>query len=402
MVVARRQGQALTGADESRLQAKVVAIQRRLQDREVECQMLSALLSGSLDANSDPTAILDSKGAILATNLAWQHYQQQIAPNAIASTASYLESCEVPAVKALLRRVAQGQTRDACVGHSVRTRGATRWYETHVSRIDNANQWLVVIHHDVTESEAARQTVNKLTEQLVSMQEEERQRIARELHDSTSQHLAVVGLQLGRLRRAAQADPDSTHIIGEIGASLRQAQAELRAFTYLLHPPELDRNGLKSTVETFVMGFAERTGLKCRCRVDRVVERAPFETQRSIFRVLQEALTNVYRHANARRIFVSVQIADATLRLIVKDDGQGLPQRGHAPGADKVFGVGIPGMQARMQRLGGTAVVRAAKRGTMVVATVPMRRSSDPQSCAPQPRIDARSRGARPSAHPAA
>lgn len=361
----------------SKLQAKLAEIKRRLQDREVECRALSALLSGSLDASADPTAILDSKGAILATNHAWRHYSRRNARPATASNISYVESCEAPAVKALLKRMLHEQVRDAAVTHSVETGGATRRYETHVVRIDDRRRWLVVIHHDVTENEAAKHAVLLLTERLVGMQEEERERIARELHDSTSQHLACVGLQLSRLRRAGPAEADRGQIIAKITTSLRQAQAELRAFTYLLHPPELDRDGLKATIEAFVAGFADRTRLKCRCRVDSAVDGLTFEIRRSIFRVLQEALANVYRHASASSVYVSLRVLNDSLRLLVKDDGRGISKT-CAPGIDhKVFGIGIPGMQARMHRLGGRAVVKSTSRGTSVVALLPLRRRSD-------------------------
>jgi two-component system NarL family sensor kinase len=398
-VAGRRQKQGRGGADESSLQVKLAEARQRLENREVECRVLSALLSGSLDASVDPTAILDSKGAILATNLAWQQYCQT-GPTAPGS--SYLESCGVPVVGALVKRVLQGQTRDAFVSYSTAIGGATRWYETHIARIDDGTHWLIVIHHDVTENEAARRAVLNLTEQLVSVQEEERERIARELHDSTSQHLAAVGLQLMRLRHAAQTDPGCAQIIGEISASLRQAQVELRAFTYLLHPPELDRDGLKSTIEAFVAGVADRTGLKCRCRIDGAVDKLAFEIRRSIFRVLQEALANVYRHAEARRVYISLQTLSDSLRLLVKDDGRGMSKT-CAPGIGRrVFGVGIPGMQARMHRLGGSAVVKSTSRGTSVIAMVPVRRNSDNQNAArtPDPVVARSPRNGRLRARP--
>jgi signal transduction histidine kinase len=371
-VVLRRQKRLRASQDASQetgnLQLRLAEIRRRLKDREVECRILSVLLSGSMDASADPTAILDSKGNILATNLAWQRHSGRLT----GEHESYAEGCPVPVVKSLLKRVLSGHTRDAFVSHSETIEGSARWYETRIARIEDGTSWLIVIHNDVTASETARHEVMSLTEQLVSMQEEERERIARELHDSTSQHLASVGLLLSRLRHAAPAGDQNGQIIGQINLSLKQAQAELRAFTYLLHPPELDRGGLKSAIEGFVAGFADRTRLRCHCRIDDAADLLPFDAQCSIFRVLQEALANVYRHAGAKSVNISLGVSGGSMKLMVRDDGHGMSKTCAPGNPRRTFGVGIPGMQARMRRLGGTVVVKSTNQGTIVVATAPV------------------------------
>jgi signal transduction histidine kinase len=211
----------------------------------------------------------------------------------------------------------------------------------------------------------------------LAAQERERQRIARELHDSTAQHLAAVGLNLMRLKLAAGASADAERICSEMKSALREAQKELRVFTYLLHPPELDSEGLKTTVERFAEGVSQRTGLRIRVRISPAVDDAAFEIQRAVFRVLQEALTNVHRHAKASRVLVLLNVDAGLLSLFVKDDGRGLPATNGSPDANRAtLGVGIPGMEARMRRFGGELSVRRASRGTVVRATVPMRENA--------------------------
>lgn len=325
------------------------------------------MLGKSLDARPGRVAIISADGNVLIANRAWRKF------HAGGEATGFLERCEDPSVRTVAQRVFEGRSRQASVRYSTVERDVRRQYRTHIERMEHEGiEWFIVSDEDITESESIRRAFVALADQLTNLQERERQRIARELHDSTSQHLAGVSLQLARLKRAMPFDGVSKEIMAEVNSLLHQAQDELRTFTYLLHPPELDRQDFRSAIETLVSGFSERAGLDCRYRVAAAVDAAAPDVKLAAFRVLQEALTNVYRHAHARRIFVLVRVEQDILSLYVKDDGRGLPS-GMLSGAGRaMFGVGIFGMQARMNLLGGTVSVANGNRGTIVAASVPL------------------------------
>jgi two-component system, NarL family, sensor kinase len=274
-----------------------------------------------------------------------------------------------------LRRLMKGKRRAADAIYRIEGSPEESWYQAHLARFEHQDTtWFVVAHEDITEVKAARQAVHHLTDHLTTLQEKERQRIARELHDSTSQHLVGIGLNLMRLRTVASASAAGEEVYHDINVCLQEAQKELRIFTYLLYPPSLGSEGLKATAERFVDGFAARAGHKIRCRIGHAADRASFDVQRAIFRVLQEAMTNVHRHAAATRVLVLLRANRQELHLFVKDNGKGLGSRGAASDdRDVPLGVGIPGMRARVRQLGGILTVANARRGTVVRALVPLR-----------------------------
>ncbi|WP_048709794.1 histidine kinase [Microvirga massiliensis] len=219
----------------------------------------------------------------------------------------------------------------------------------------------------------ARGEVTQLSEQLLALQEEERQRIARELHDSTAQSLVAANLGLARLEREVQQGPAARKTFAQIEALLDRALQELRVFTYLLHPPNLAEDGLKATLEEFIDGFAGRTGLRARIRISDRVDDTPPEVQRAMLRVVQEALANVHRHAGAAEVSVGAKLAGGRLVVRVRDDGRGLERpAGHGSGERTRMGVGIPGMRARLRQFDGDLRIRSGPRGTFLLAHVPL------------------------------
>jgi PAS domain S-box-containing protein len=210
-------------------------------------------------------------------------------------------------------------------------------------------------------------------ERALALQDEERRRIANELHDSTAQHLAAIGLNLMRVRADAAGGVKSLGILDEIEGSLKEAAKELRAFTYLLHPPELQREGLSATLGRYIQGFGTRTGLKIKLKSCGTVDRLSLQRQQTLLRIVQEALTNVYRHASARRVSVTFRCVGKRLRLVISDDGQGTEETsGHENGKPFRLGIGIPGMMARMQQFGGDLDIHSGPSGTSVHATMPL------------------------------
>jgi two-component system NarL family sensor kinase len=218
---------------------------------------------------------------------------------------------------------------------------------------------------------SAEKEVGDLSSQLLGSQSDERQRIARELHDSTTQHIVAASLGLTRLERRVAAYPETVGICGEVEASLANALTELRVFTYLLHPPELAHAALKVALQEFVGGFAHRTGLSWHVRLPDEIDNLPQELQRSILRVVQEALTNVHRHANASCVDVRARLTRSRLLIRIVDDGHGLRELDGNKETRLRMGVGIPGMRARLQQFGGELRLKTGPYGTAVLAWLP-------------------------------
>jgi signal transduction histidine kinase len=341
--------------------------------REAEAQVehTRGLLRASSNALPARLAILDARGNVVFANDAWQHFMRSRRVNGSDST-NYLKVCEARVLRDALRRLMKGKHRALNVTYRIEGSPQDSWYQAHLARFEHQrNIWYVVAHEDITEVTATRQTVHRLTGRLTGLQEAERRRIASELHDSTAQHLVGISLNVMRLRSV---NPAGEEIYREINACLQEAQKELRLFTYLLYPPSLGNEGLKATAQRFVDGFATRAALKVRCKIDRGADRASLEVQRAIFRVLQESLTNVHRHAAATRVLVLLRTNRQELHLFVKDNGKGLGSRNaSSTDCDVSLGVGIPGMRARVRQLGGNLTVTSARRGTVVRAIVPLR-----------------------------
>jgi signal transduction histidine kinase len=229
-------------------------------------------------------------------------------------------------------------------------------------------QPLKALSHLVT---AAKGEVTELSTQLLALQEDERQRIARELHDSTAQRIVAANLGLLRLERKVRHDPTALTVLDDIGKMLEGALTELRIFTYLLHPPNLASDGLVGTLREFIDGFAGRTGLRPTTRLSDAIDGAPPEIQRSILRVVQQALANVHRHAGASRVHVGARLAAGCLIVRISDDGRGIPASEVSAKRPRL-GVGIPGMHLRLQQFGGDLRIRTGADGTSLLAYVPL------------------------------
>ncbi|SFH68864.1 ATP-binding protein [Bradyrhizobium sp. Gha] len=211
---------------------------------------------------------------------------------------------------------------------------------------------------------------------LASIQEEIQQRIASDLHDSTCQHLIAASLGLMRIRRCMGDPVEAERLCEEIDASIDEALREIRAFAYLLHPQNLTLDRLKATIERYADGFASRTSLRVTTRIAPDVDRLPYEKQRAILRVVQEALTNVFRHAKATEVRIVLDVVESGLRLTVSDNGRGLRADHVKQGAKTIsMGVGIPAMRARLEQIGGSLEIcsdpTARRSGTMLCAVIP-------------------------------
>ena len=244
--------------------------------------------------------------------------------------------------------------------------------ETVFSRNAKGEVELVLgVSEDITDRDRAEQRVRDLSERLLTSQIDERRRIAEDLHDSTGQHLFAVGLALARARASQVAgghQRDSRGMLIEAlddaRHSLQVAQREVRMLSYLLHPPEIVSEGLSEAIRNFARGFAKRSGHYVEVHIDPEADALGDDVSLNLFRACQEALTNVYRHAEASQVVILLEIDGSEIRLEVSDDGRGIDPA-------QTLGVGLSGMQERMKRFGGDAQLSSAPVGTKLLVTVP-------------------------------
>ncbi|MGB6677455.1 MAG: sensor histidine kinase, partial [Terriglobales bacterium] len=240
----------------------------------------------------------------------------------------------------------------------------------------NLTSWLE-INRDVTDRKAA-EAARQLSSQLMKMQDEERRRIARELHDSAGQTVIALILNLGQLRKSGNLSPEEARLLSDSYALLQNVNSELRAISHLLHPLLLDEIGLWTALEWYVEGFMQRSGIAATLEGDRNFGRLNSDLEFAIFRVVQECLTNVHRHSGSSEATVRLLRSDGEVRLEVHDRGRGLPAGKHLSlSGNGTMGVGLRGMRERILQLGGNLSVQSNAGGTTIVATFPITATAD-------------------------
>jgi PAS domain S-box-containing protein len=256
--------------------------------------------------------------------------------------------------------------------------GAQRWLQVDGKfKVTDAGDpsLLVGVVADITTRKALEAESEELSERLVTLQEEERRRIARELHDSTAQHLVAANLNLMILRSKTGLGSDQAALWDEVESSMQEALKELRTFSYLMHPPALQAEGLRSTIRQYIDGYAHRSGLTVRFKSNPRLDKLPFRMQRSLFRIVQEALANVHRHASASRVSIDLRRVDRRLFLTVSDNGNGVEGMSQERREPLRPGVGILGIRARVQQLGGELKIKTGINGTIIQVSVPVCRA---------------------------
>ena len=227
---------------------------------------------------------------------------------------------------------------------------------------------------DVTQRKRAEEALRTLSGQLLKTQDEERRRIARELHDSAGQILAALSMNLTPLASEnGKLPPNAVKAIKESVGFVKELSNQLRTISHLLHPPLLDEVGLSSALRLFLEGFEERSKIKVNLDIPGNFERLPRELETAIFRVVQECLTNIHRHSGSRVAAIRVTRDRNEVKVEVRDQGKGMPS---GNGSHRKVGVGIQGMRERITQFGGRFEIRSDKKGTTVVATVPVPSSS--------------------------
>jgi signal transduction histidine kinase len=227
--------------------------------------------------------------------------------------------------------------------------------------------------HKARHSEAAAiassEAIRGLSARLMHLQDEERRKFARELHDSTGQHLAAAKMVLASLATGHENDRRYSDCINLLDQSLK----EIRTMSHLLHPTGLDEAGFSSAAKWYAEEFAKRSGVQLKLDIPDAAERLPREIEIALFRVLQESLTNIHRHSKSASAEVIFQPGSQQVTLTIKDQGVGISrellERFRSSGTS---GVGLAGMRERIRELGGSFEVTSGGDGTCVRVTVPV------------------------------
>ncbi len=249
-----------------------------------------------------------------------------------------------------------------------------------------------LLRRELTNREAMEESTRRLSSHVLEMQDEERRRFSRELHDSLGQILTAAKLNMSALMKTYPNDLT----LFETEQFLDQAVQETRTISYLLHPPLLDELGFASAAQWYVEGFSKRSNISVEVKIPKELGRLPRSVELVLFRVLQESLGNVMRHAKTRQAAVSVTPTRNKLILEVRDFGVGIP-----PEVLETFnrtggrvGVGLAGMRERVREQGGTFEVQSSGRGTAIVVTMPKAPLAETRATAATAATDATAPGA--------
>jgi signal transduction histidine kinase len=225
------------------------------------------------------------------------------------------------------------------------------------------------------ELDASVNQLRALAGRLMHAQDDERRRIAQMLHETTAQDLAALKMHLARLNRTASPlNATDREALTESIALAEQAITEIRTLSYLLHPPFLDEAGLLSALRWFAAGFAQRSGIQVDLELPEQFERPPLDTETALFRIVQESLINIHRHAGSATARIRLQGDAEALVLEIEDRGHGIPQAAltHIMSGGGGVGVGIAGMHERIEQLGGSLEITSDEHGTIVRTRLPL------------------------------
>ena len=229
------------------------------------------------------------------------------------------------------------------------------------------------VRQRTVELDRTNQNLRELSARLLQLQDDERRRIARELHDSVGQMLAALGMNLATVGTDIERLAKTANAINDSAALVQELSKEVRTISHLLHPPLLDEAGLASALRWYVEGFAQRSKIKVDLDVPADFGRLARESETAIFRTVQECLTNIHRHSESPTAKIRITASDGHVCVEVEDRGKGIPpQKQFEMASMGMPGVGIRGMRERLRQLGGSLDIHSNGKGTLIVARLPV------------------------------
>jgi len=226
------------------------------------------------------------------------------------------------------------------------------------------------VEERTAELDAANRSLRELSARLLQTRDQEARRLARELHDSVGQLLAAISMNIGKVKaQAHKLDEVGARAVTENMGMIEQISSEIRTISHLLHPPLLDELGLTSALRWYVEGFSERSKITVEVEIPPDLGRLPTEQEIAIFRIVQECLTNIHRHAESKTAAIRIRRDAEQVVVTAEDFGKGIPA-GKLQAS--VLGVGFRGMHERIRYLGGKLELQSDSHGTVVTATLPL------------------------------
>jgi PAS domain S-box-containing protein len=234
--------------------------------------------------------------------------------------------------------------------------------------------------------------LRELSNRLLQTQDDERRRIARELHDSAGQIVTALGLNLASITHHLGQDPLIGKAVEESRELIQQLSKEIRTMSYLLHPPLLDENGLSEAIRWYMQGLTERSGLSIELSISENFGRLPGEFELAVFRIVQECLTNIHRHSGSKTATIRLSRTAESVSLQIQDEGKGISAEKLAGIQSERSGVGITGMRERVRHFRGVMDIQSNGTGMKIAVTfpVPMTATSEPRGALQQTRAAGR------------
>lgn len=229
------------------------------------------------------------------------------------------------------------------------------------------------VNEQTTQLDTANGSLRDLSARLLQLQDEERRRIARELHDSVGQLLAALSMNLSTVRSEIERLTKAATVLTDSESIIQEMSKEVRTISHLLHPPLLDEAGFASAIRWYIDGFAQRSGIRVELDCPHDFRRLPREVETAMFRVVQECLTNIHRHSGSQLANIRCRQFENQVVVEVSDQGTGISTEKLATMAGGATpGVGLRGMRERMRQLGGDLEVTSGSNGTVVIARLPV------------------------------
>ena len=274
----------------------------------------------------------------------------------------------------IMARLVRGERIEHLETRRIRREGTEVEVELTVSPIKDEHGRILgasAIGRDITRRKQLERSLHQLSGRILRAQDEERRRIARDIHDTTVQKLALLSMNLAQMKPHANS---GTSLVENSQELAKECVQELRTLSYVLHPPMLDELGLGSALKIYVEGIAQRSGIAIDTQVDAGVPRLDPEAEMALFRVAQESLSNVLRHSGSKS--ARIRLANHNgIEMTISDKGKGFAKNGKTELSAPV-GVGIAGMNERISQLGGVLTIDSTPSGTTVTARVPVERNA--------------------------
>jgi two-component system, NarL family, sensor kinase len=360
--------------------AKLVQVRdiTELHHVQAELEERSAYLNGLFKNSPVAIVALDSEGRVKMCNPAFERLFRFTESEIIGSVA-----CEgiIPAALsqeavALSERVRAGETVHLVTRRQRKDGVAVDVEVFGVPLAANGGQLgMYWIYQDITERKQAEAARRALSGRLLQLQDEERRRMARELHDAVGQNLTALSTNLGVVSNSAEL------LVGEKAKTAlqyalqlaEQTSREVRTISYLLHPPMLDEEGLAFALDLYLDGFAQRSGIRVDLSIAPEIGRLSRELETTLFRIIQESLTNIHRHSGSETAAVQMYRYPGELVLEIRDTGRGMaPEILERTQRGASIGVGIAGMRERLRQLGGELQIESSAQGTTIRAVLPL------------------------------